>query len=271
LVALVFGVVFLSLDRKRVSVVGEHSLSSLEFYSVKITHVRSPAPEEIQEVVCEEVKPIVYSNLNLKALRPEERKRAFINALLPSALIANYRVYQERENILRILFKIKGGREITELEREFLEYMLVKYRSQSVEELIDKVNPVPVSLILAQAAIETGWGTSRAFRVANNSFGMWTFNDRENHIRVVGTNIKLRSFDNILESVENYIYTLNVGWAYREFRNKRFFTFDSLQLAEALRYYSVQRDRYVRKIKRVIQTNDLKRYDRCKLNRDYIF
>ncbi len=262
----VFGVAFLSLNVKKVSTLGEHSLSTLELSDVNILYRDFATPREVEEIECERVKPVVYSNLDLSEVKPEDRKRLFINALLPSALIANYRVSQERENLLRILGKIEKGEQITELEKGYLEYLLSKYRAQSVEELLDKVMPVPVSLLLAQAAIESGWGRSRAFRVANNSFGMWTFKENAKHIRVVGTNIKLRSFENLLESVENYIYTLNVGWAYRGFRQKRFYTQDSLELADTMRFYSVQRERYVRKIKRLILANDLKRYDNCKLD-----
>ncbi len=271
LILFVFITAYLSLNRDKVSAVGERSLSVLEFYSVNVIYKRSPSLKDIQEIDCDNVKPVVYSNLNLKALSPELRKKVFINALLPAALIANYRVLQERENLLKVIAKRNEGRELTELEKEYLEYLLSKYRAQSLEELLDKVKPVPVSLLLAQAAIESGWGTSRAFRIANNSFGMWTFSDRANHIRVVGTNIKLRKYENLLESVENYLYTLNVGWAYRDFRQKRFFTFDSLELADSLKYYSIQRHRYVRKIKRVILSNNLKKYDTCKLNREYLF
>ncbi len=268
---LVLGVVFLSIKRDKTAAFGEFSLSSIEFKSVRIIYKNLSSLEDIEEVNCDSVKPVVYSNIDLRRLSAEKRKMIFINSLLPSALIANHRVAQERENLLRILAKIREGKSITELEQEYIEYLLSRYKARSVEELLDKVNTVPVSLLLAQAAIESGWGKSRAFRVANNSFGMWTFKEEHPHIRVVGTNIKLRRFENLLESVENYIYTLNVGWAYNSFRQKRFFTDNPLKLADSLRYYSIQRDRYVKKIKLVILSNNLERYDNCKLDSEYIF
>jgi Bax protein len=136
---------------------------------------------------------------------------------------------------------------------------------------IEKINIHPVSIVLAQAAIESGWGSSRFFVKGNNIFGAWTWDKKAKKIPASkNKKVFLRKFNNILESVEDYYYSLNVSWAYKKFRLVRLKTSDPLLLSKHLDKYSILRKRYVEKIKTVIKENNLQQYDNCKINPDYI-
>jgi Bax protein len=116
------------------------------------------------------------------------RKKAFLHTLLPTALIALQEVQQERNKLEIILQKVgnisgmtpfKDGVEkysafISESETAFIRKLMKKYRTSNAEELLNRVDVVPVSLILGQSAIESSWGGSRFARAGNNLFGIWT-------------------------------------------------------------------------------------------------
>ncbi|EDP73852.1 glucosaminidase domain-containing protein, partial [Hydrogenivirga sp. 128-5-R1-1] len=123
----------------------------------------------------------------------------------------------------------------------------------------------------AQAAIESGWGTSRFFVEANNIFGMWSFNKKNSlKIKAKKSNVYLKKYPDILASIEDYYYSINVSWAYKNFRYVRLTTKDSLKLANHLEKYSILRKTYVKRIKTIIQHNNLTYYDSCRLHPDYI-
>jgi len=99
---------------------------------------------------------------------------------------------------------------------------------------------------------------------------MWTFRRDESPMLAADGRVFLRRFPSLLESVRNYIYTVNVGWAFSSFRKARLRTENPLKLTEFLHLYSIERERYVRKIKRIIRENDLVRFDLCSLDPDYL-
>jgi len=230
------------------------------------------ALEDIVPVDCEQVLPVVYTKvISLKSLPVKERKEKFIDILLPSILIANYKLQKEREELLKIDQKISQNVPLTDKESEFLQALLKKYKANSLNELLLKVNTHSPSLILAQAAIESGWGTSRFFVVANNVFGVWTFNKNQPlKIKAKNSNAYLKVYPDILQSVEDYYYSINVSWAFSKFRLVRLNTKDPLKLSNYLEKYSILRERYVKRVKMVIKDNNLTRFDSCKLDPAFI-
>lgn len=230
------------------------------------------------------VPPVVFAGFpkNFHELADmSTRKKAFLHTLLPTALIALREVEQEREKLQIILQKIgdtpertpfSGGAEeyrsyLTESETIFMKKLMKKYRTSDADELLNRVDVVPVSLILGQGAIESSWGCSRFARAGNNLFGIWTWG--EHGIvptkRDEGKNHKVKIYDSILDSVRGYILTLNRLGAYRHLRKLRRNSNDSMELAKGLLFYSERRDAYVQDVRRVISTNNLKRYDAISL------
>jgi len=207
------------------------------------------------------------------------RKNLFFHALLPSVLVALEDVNAERRRLEQILtnfgshrddvvFNMKDfavwGRRLTRDEIEYVLHLSRKYRTAKASELLNRINFIPPSMILAQAAMESSWGMSRFSREGNNLFGIWTWgsNGMVPNGRDDGKTHKVASYDSILASLKAYLSMINRLPAYRNFRNLRRKTMNSIKLAEGLRYYSERRDEYVWEIQNIIRHNDLRRYDR---------
>ena len=229
--------------------------------------------EDIVKIECENVLPIVYKKVpSLNNLPVKIKKTKFIDIVLPSILIANFKIKTKRKRIITIRKKLEKGEKLTYSEERFLSQMLKEYKTDSIEELLKRLNTVPVSIAIAQAAIESGWGSSRFFVEANNVYGMWTFKkNRKNKIKAKNNKVYLKKYPDILSSVEDYIYSLNVSWAYERLRLVRLKYSDPLILSNYLEKYSTLRKKYVKRVKTIIMENNLEKYDNCKLNPDYIY
>lgn len=139
-------------------------------------------------------------------------------------------------------------------------------RRQNRELLLRRVDTVPAALVLAQAANESGWGTSRFVREANNVFGMWTW-DRKSGLlpkhRTEDARHFIRVFDNLQAAIGNYLHTINISPAYRELRELREAERrnsrepDAMTLAAGLRRYSARGEEYVQEIRSIIEYNRL--------------
>lgn len=211
-----------------------------------------------------------------------KKKKLFLNTLLPVAMTALQEIRREKKTLRGIIEKI--GVRIEELdfsntrdgkwrrllladESRFIQRLAQKYRTTKAVELVDRVDVVPVSLILAQGAIESSWGGSRFSRTGNNIFGMWTWGKKGiiPARREEGMNHKVETYDSILDSARAYLLTINRLSAYSNLRLIRRHTNDSRLIAEGLAAYSERGDEYVQEVITVINHNDLKRYDRFNL------
>jgi Bax protein len=142
------------------------------------------------------------------------------------------------------------------------------------ELLLRRVDEVPVSLVLAQAANESGWGTSRFALQANNLFGIWTWDEsaglKPARRRADATHF-VRGYPDLRASVHGYMRTVNVGGAYAEFRRLRAqmraagLPLDALHLAGGLSRYSERGAAYVAELRAMIAKNDLARLDGVQL------
>jgi len=218
---------------------------------------------------------------DLNLLDVNVKKQVFLHTLLPIVMVAQSEVKQERAFLLKITKKIGDRRfdirnlddistlhhRLTRTEKFFLHNLSQKYRATRLSELLVRVKPVPNSLVMAQAAIESSWGDSRFVNEGNNLFGVWTWG-KYGMIparREEGKNHKVAAYDTILDSVRSYILILNRVSAYGRFRRLRQQTMDPFVLAEGLLYYSERRDEYVSDVKKVIEVNELQQYDHCVL------
>ncbi len=195
------------------------------------------------------------------------KKKVFLHTLLPVVLTALQEIDIERDIVLTIIEKQNQGVALDSREQKILSAKIRKYRAGDNEELLVKLNRIPVSLVLAQAAVESSWGSSRFTRDANNLFGMWTWGERGivPERRDEGQTHKVRIYDTILDSVRSYILTLNRHTAYEPFRTVRQESTDSLSLISGLKAYSSRGEAYIEELARVINYNDLQKYDQCRL------
>jgi len=252
---------------------------------LKVTSIKVNSTQELIRVLKKhglwhlegklEMPPIIIKNLppDLKYVRDEGLKRKlFIHTLMPSALFALAEVEKERMQLKRLLTKAGYPayldtdilvKTIGPQQVAFVRHLTVKYRTNATEELLKRVNTVPLSLLLAQAAIESNWGTSRFALEGNNLFGIWTYK-RKGMVplyRDPDAQHKVAKYNSILEATRDYLYNLNVGWAYTEFREVRSHTMDALELAQYLFRYSQTGLIYVNRLQEIINGYNLKEYD----------
>ncbi len=211
------------------------------------------------------VMPVLYQMApNLSDMDYKERMQKFIDMMLPSVLMAREKIIQQRYKVLEKNALVRSGKASAQ-DSLYLEEMKKMFKTKRVSDVIQRLHPHPVSIVLAQAAIESGWGTSRFFREANNIFGIWSYNSNEKRIKAGGsrgqTNVYLRKYDSLFESIYDYYLTIAKVSAYKEFREARLHTDNPYRLIWHLSRYSEKRYEYVRSLRNVIEFNDLHSYD----------
>jgi len=150
---------------------------------------------------------------------------------------------------------------------EHINLLKKEYKVKTDEELLMALKPHPQSITLAQAAMESGWATSRFFLEANNVFGMWCSNDTQPRIsaeqkRAGGKIIWLRKFDTIEDSIRAYYKLLATAKAYKEFRELNMKTDNPYELVKKLDKYSELGSVYGQELSKVIKYNNLTKYDK---------
>jgi len=209
-----------------------------------------------------------------------ERKQVFIKMMLPLVLAANERILADRREILALRDRV-GGRlsALSPSERAWLESKCRRYGldNPDFETLLRRVDMIPPSLALAQAAEESGWGTSRFVREGNALFGQRTFKRGAGLVperREDGQRHEVRVFSRLLDSIMSYMTNLNSHAAYREFRLSRerqrsvLGRLDGWALAGTLTRYSERGEDYVRTIRSIIEANGLRALDRARLGEE---
>lgn len=205
------------------------------------------------------------------------RKRAFLELMLPLVLHANARLLEDRARLLRLQARQTRGDELARHELRWLQRLAGRYRAGSAKPavLLRHVDAVPPSLALAQAAVESGWGTSRFARRANALFGQWTWEEDGGGVvpraRAAGARHRVRAFDSLAESVAAYMRNLNSHPAYAGFRERRAALraagepLGGVALARTMARYSQRGEAYVGELIALIRANGLARLDHARL------
>ncbi len=203
----------------------------------------------------------------------EKRKKTFIKLVLPQVLTVNEGIEVQRERLAGLLEKKAMGATLNENDRKWLQQLTIRYSEETVDPkaLMEKVDIIPVSIALAQAVEESGWGTSRFAREGNALFGqrVWSTgdgivpedrNEDETH--------EVRAFESIADSIRSYVHNLNVHPAYEEFREARArsraessMETNGLQLLDTLHVYSEKGQEYVDNLRTLIQTNNFQDFE----------
>ncbi|MDA9744402.1 glucosaminidase domain-containing protein [Candidatus Pelagibacter sp.] len=221
-----------------------------------------------------QVKPIRLSLLpnEIKQIESsKKRKNLFIQIILPLILEENNLILLDRKKLFSILNKNKNSKkEINWLNRKFKQYGVL---NKDIPTLKVRMDIVPVSLAIAQAAKETGWGTSRFALEGNALFGQWTWSG--DGIKPAGaendTKHKVMKFKVLKASVRAYQRNLNTHSSYKNFRQLRAQlrdesdSLDSLLLADQLDNYAETGKEYTKILKQIINQNSLKDFDDVKL------
>jgi Bax protein len=206
------------------------------------------------------------------------RKQLFMQTMLPLILRANETVRAERELLIEIAERIDANLALSNSESEWLNAMAERYGTETgdIAGLMVRVDVVPPSLAIAQAAVESGWGTSRFAHEGNAVFGQRVFKEGAGIVpeeRDEDGTHEVRAFERLFDSVLAYLHNLNSHWAYEDFRADRAAmraTGERLQAGDLLGdlvAYSEERENYLRILKRVIRQNDLGQFDHARLDR----
>ena len=222
----------------------------------------------------QKVKPIYLTKLpkDLKTLGDTKKKRElFIKIILPLILDENEKILDDRKKLFKILGKnFNSVGERVWLKRRFKEY---KIDDQDLSKLKIRMDIIPVSIALAQAANESGWGTSRFALEGNALFGQWTWSKKgiSPKNKDPDSSHKILQFQILKASVKAYKNNLNTHNAYQEFRevraqlrqeNKKI---TGLDLTKYLKKYSAIGEKYVSIIEDIIEKNSLTDFDKVDL------
>ena len=216
------------------------------------------------------VKPIEISLLPVEIKKIEntkKRKDLFIKIVLPLILEENARIRLDRKRLFLILNKNNNSAsEKKWLVNKFRQYGVVK---NDLSTLKIRMDEIPVSLAIAQAAKETGWGTSRFAIEGNALYGQWTYSGEgiKPSAASSDTSHKVMKFKVLKASVRAYQRNLNTHSGYKEFRKQRAILrdnnekLDSLKLVEFLENYAETGTEYIKVLKKIIEQNSLKDFD----------
>ena len=203
----------------------------------------------------------------------KQRKRLFIKSILPLVLQINELILADRRKLL-VLAQADGL--LTREDEGWIAALADRYDADrsDVDELIKRVDVVPPSMAIAQAAEESGWGTSRFAVEANAVFGQWTFRKGSGVVperRDKGKRHEVRSFEGLRHSVSAYMHNLNIHWAYKEFRQVRHAlrnaeeTITGRALVGTLHKYSERGPKYIKTIVTIMRVNGLGGFDDARL------
>ena len=219
---------------------------------------------------------IVFSSLpdDFLLIEPARlKKNLFIKTILPIVFLENERVLAERKKILEWWTETDGEQINKEFWPEWLKKISQKYSfdGDNIGNLLMRIDIIPISLAISQAAIESGWGSSRYAREGNAIFGQYTYDNETGLIPKDRSDEKtflIKKFLTLSDSVESYIKNLNTHNAYSDFRKRRKDlrmngeNISGDRLSEKLLNYSERRDLYILDIKEVIKINNFLKFDK---------
>jgi len=150
-------------------------------------------------------------------------------------------------------------------DSENMKRLRTKYKVKSNKELLKAVKPHLKSIAMAQAAMESAWGTSRFFTKANNIFGVWSFNKNEPRVAAGekrgNKTVWVKKYHSIKESIEDYYLLLSRGRAFGEFRDLKMKSSDPYKLVTKLNSYSERGAMYGKELSSMIRFNKFRELD----------
>jgi len=214
-----------------------------------------------------------------------DKKIKFIETILPLIVFENYNILLERKKLLSIKNFLSSNKTLSNNDLKYLMNISKKYKVNStnkhkidlINEVILRVNIIPNSIVLAQAANESGWGTSRFAKDYNALFGQYTY-DKNNGVipfgREEGKKHLIKHFESIDKSVESYFKNINSHYAYEKFRilrdeinglnNDINNHFNIKILTQTLDVYA-EDESYVDTINSIIKSNNLNQFNNLSL------
>lgn len=208
----------------------------------------------------------------------EERKQMFFEFLQPYVDAQNQQVSRQRQRLLALMERVEQGKALARRDRVFIMELGTEYEVEGdaftdmefLERLLRRVDVIPPSLVLAQAAKESGWGSSRFAKEAYNFFGQWCYEQGCGLVpsrRRSSASHEVKAFSSIEEAVNAYFMNLNTFPSYLDLRlireelRESSRVIDGISLSEGLDSYSERGQDYVRELQSLIHYNELLELD----------
>jgi Bax protein len=255
--------------------VAEVILPDLNLKTETVLNLFKDVDYDLRQVRSEKlVKPIYFTQFPKDLNEIESvrlKKETFIKIVLPLIVAENEKILADRKK-LKLISKKKLT---TDLEKQWLRQKLLEYKVKkgNIKELIARIDTIPTSIALAQAAKESGWGTSRFALEGNAIFGQWTWTgqgiaplDRESNKKH-----KILKFPILRASVKAYQNNLNTHKSYIKFREKRLSireknqTVKGLDLTDTLNNYAQTGSEYIKILNQIIKQNRLYDFEPVRL------
>ncbi|USG61197.1 glucosaminidase domain-containing protein [Sneathiella marina] len=210
----------------------------------------------------------------------EKRKQVFISVVLPLILNNNEKTLSQRDRLMSLISARKSGQTLLAADENWLQNLATRYREDpyQLDSLLLKVDAIPVSMALAQAVEESGWGTSRFAREGNALFGQRVWGQGKGIVpaqRAEGETYEVRAFDTLSESISSYSHNLNVHPSYEMFRTERARRsgepdnpLNGYKLTETLTTYSERGQDYINALQNLIQANRFDQLENAQLVRE---
>ncbi|MBA1433273.1 MAG: glucosaminidase domain-containing protein [Epsilonproteobacteria bacterium] len=192
-----------------------------------------------------------------KHMSVAEKKKRFFALLVPPVAHVHKELERQYEAVKKAIENHTDEAKIAALKK--------KYKAKTDKELLIALKPHPMSITLAQAAMESAWGTSRFFVKANNIFGVWSTSSKQKRIAAGekrgNRTIWVRKYDNLDEAIRHYYFMLSTAPRYKSFKQMNYEEKPVTEIIKGLKYYSERGDDYVKELASMIRYNKLTKYD----------
>ena len=264
-----------SLDYSSYPTLDSSNFSGFAWRNYFLEQVEAETAETAKEIIEKTPVSVTLQSMprDMVQLPVTEKKELFFSVMERISKFHNQVISLKRERIMSISH--------SQNDYEFLEKMVVEYslerakermvsRADTIRVLLTRVDCIPPSLILAQSAIESGWGTSRFAQEGNNLFGQRVWSDEIPGMKASGRSeakFRLAVYPNISESVKSYLRNLNTHPFYqslRDIRERKRIQKESisgLDLVSEMGSYSIRGEAYIFDVKRMIEFNNLANLD----------
>lgn len=216
----------------------------------------------------EQIPSFFVENLpsDLNSLPVQEKISGFIRLLLPTIIEVNKRISAVRNDVITLSKQPKS--EWSKEETVWLNELMTSYdiKSNSIDDLLLRLDIIPVGMVLAQGIDESGWGTSYFAVKGNGLYGEHLSSKGGKYLSTPGGHVKVAAFDNLFAGTARYMYNLNTTSAYKDLwilRKKlsREGKLSGYELVEALSHYSTRGDAYVENLQSLIKHHKLDSFD----------
>ena len=191
-------------------------------------------------------------------LSVQAKKERFYKLVVPAVLEVD-------KELLKLYYQTKKAIQ----NKEDITSLMQEYHAKTPQDLLKRIKPHPPSITIAQAALESAWGTSRFFLMGNNIFGIWSRSkDPKKTIPAAirrkksGKRVYLKKYQTLEEGIRDYYKILATKKAYRRFRNARYITNNPYRIIPYLDKYSEKKKEYPKILRQVIRHNHLLRFDK---------